>query len=73
METKVIPLKRSKNRGSVIMPPTYIYTVNWHNVTHIERLKDNGCKVFFIGGNFIIVDRKFDEVDRIAKEAWKRK
>jgi hypothetical protein len=54
------------------VPPQYLYTVNWRNVTYIERLKDNGCRIYFIGGNFIIVDKKFDEVDRIAKVEWKK-
>lgn len=51
-------------------PPKFRYTVNWRNVTHLERMPDGGCRLFFIGGNSIAIDRPFEEADKIAKEVW---
>ncbi len=53
-------------------PKKFRFMVNWKNVTHLERLPEDGCKIFFIGGNFIIVDRMFDDVEKIAKAEWSK-
>lgn len=74
METKILSMKPRKNRGFVTSPPVgkHTYKVNWKNVAYIERTRDDGCKVVFVGGSFIMVDRKFDEVDKIAAEEWRK-
>ncbi len=64
--TRIRPTKKPEP------PKKFRYMIRWANVTYIERTPDEGCKIYFIGGNFITVDRMFDDVEKIAKAAWSK-